>query len=583
MVTTGHSEPAMSNPASRRPVPADELAGLLSLAAEGLYPEQSRANSRAMRVRYNALRDATSRFLGFLKTDGITEATLDESLLAGFDASLSKAGVSDLQRRVYRNAVRNLINRLPASHMRRPLQTLAETHRQNRFAGYTPETRDALEHFLREGRKIRRGSTHQQPILAADLLSEVLRKQVVDSTLTFLKQVEADNIFAITEEDVEEYVEYHEEQGRKTTAHKVLDYIRPLFSNLRCRGLLDRDPLRLIPRQKSGINLDYVDQAAIDKLADLSTVNMDDFADVRGRLLSFALDYAYALRNRESSLVRCSDFHGVEVSLPKHIQKVKKDTLPIYSYFPEVTSRLLERYLELRAMKSPATDILVVSMDGKPLGADGCRKAVQDHCIKLGIKTHEGKPIAPHRLRHSFGSLNIEPLGIGLSLVEIKEQLRHASIQMTYDVYITKNPLHRRNGYQKRMEKINGHAALADAKLVMPVVAPPSPVPAQPGDMIDESETIRRLYPLGLNYRSLQFYALQGGKAEKKGRGCLYSSAFVADLAGNYFTRDEAIDLLKMPPSTFHAWTKKEGIGFVLIGKVSLFKKEVIMAKRRAA
>jgi hypothetical protein len=56
----------------------------------------------------------------------------------------------------------------------------------------------------------------------------------------------------------------------------------------------------------------------------------------------------------------------------------------------------------------------------------------------------------------------------------------------------------------------------------------------------------------------------------------------VADLGANYFTRAEAIDLLKMPPSTFHEWTKSEGIAFILIGEVSLFRKDAIMAKRRA-
>jgi len=89
-------------------------------------------------------------------------------------------------------------------------------------------------------------------------------------------------------------------------------------------------------------------------------------------------------------------------------------------------------------------------------------------------------------------------------------------------------------------------------------------------------------YPLGLAYRSLRDYALKAGKAEKSGRGYLYSSAFVADLADNYYTRAEAIDLLKMPPSTFHEWTKTDGIGFVLIGKVSLFRKDAIMEKRRS-
>jgi excisionase family DNA binding protein len=62
----------------------------------------------------------------------------------------------------------------------------------------------------------------------------------------------------------------------------------------------------------------------------------------------------------------------------------------------------------------------------------------------------------------------------------------------------------------------------------------------------------------------------------------MYSSMFIDDLAANYYTQDEAIDLLRMPASTFWEWVKVEGIGFVKIGKVWLFPKDVIVAKRRA-
>ena len=577
-----HNDMDLSVPASVNPIPASDLPGLLDQAVEVLCPAEARTESRAMRVRYNALHDAAGKLTGYITDTGTQSVTIDEALLAGFDAFLVKNSVSDGQRRVYRNAVRNLINRFPAPLLQRPLMTLAESHRVNRFADYTPETQDAFDHFLREGRKLRKGSTHQNPVLSPEHLSGVLRKQIIDSTLTFLKQIEAYDIFAITEEDVEEYVEYHEQNDRKGTAYKVLDFIKPLFSNLRCRRLLKDDPLRLIPRQVSGINLDYVDQAGIDKLADLSTLNMNDFIAVRGRLLAFGLDYAYALRNRESSLVRCGDFLDVELRLPKSIQKIKKDTLPLYTYFPETSSRLMARYLELRTMKAPSTDILMISVDGKPLGASGCRQAVKDHCDSLGIKTHEGKTVTPHRLRHSLGTLNIEPLGISLGLVEIKEHLRHASIDMTYRVYITQNPLRSRIGYEKRMEKINGYAAPAEGKPVATVPAVPQPAPEQPDDMIDEAEAIRILKPLGLNFRSLRGYAMQAGKAGKSGRSLRFSSSFVADLAENHFTRTEALDLLKMPPSSFHAWTRENGVAIIRIGKASLFRKNVILEKRRA-
>jgi hypothetical protein len=76
---------------------------------------------------------------------------------------------------------------------------------------------------------------------------------------------------------------------------------------------------------------------------------------------------------------------------------------------------------------------------------------------------------------------------------------------------------------------------------------------------------------------------MAAGKAERDGSRALYSSVFVHELAENYFTRAEAIDLLNIPASTFFDWTKSEGIDFIKIGQVSLFRKDLIMEKRRAA
>jgi len=554
------------------------LISLLRAGADSFYPDSDGCRSRPQQIRYNALIDTTRKFEALLQEKYDSNITIDEALISAFDSFLSDRSTSEGQRRIHRSAIVKLLNSLPRSYMRRRVLTLAQAKRANRFDSYTGATKDALEHFLRNGKKLRRGTTHQSPILSANPLSEVLRKQVVDSTLTFMSAIKASDLFSITEEDVEEYVAQHERNGSKSTAYKVLDYIRPLFSNLRCRGLLATDPLRLIPRQVSGIDLDYVDQESIDKLADLTTLDMDDFVDVRGRLLSFALDYAYALRNRESSLVRCCDFHGVELRLPREIQKVKRDTLPIYSYFPEVTDPLMKRYLELRALKSPETDILMISIDGNPLGADGCRRAVQEHCNRLGIKTHEGKPVNPHRLRHSFGTLNIDPLGICLKLEQIKEQLRHCSIQMTYDVYVTKNPMQKRTSYDKTMARINGNGSNRDQHSASP------PTPRRtPNEMIGENDALRELLPLGLSYKSLRKYALEQGAGQQDGEGFQYSSAFISDLAVNYFTRREAMDVLNMASSTFFDWTKREAVEFILIGKVSLFRRDVIMAKRRAS
>ncbi len=578
-----HKTNNLDTPVTKRPVESDELIGLFQNVAVTLYPQQTRADRQArnLRVRYNALVAVIRKCQDFLVHNKISSVVIDEKFLQQFKDYLVAVGTADVQTRIYCSAICKLVNNLPASIRQRELCPLAQAKRENRLKGFTDATQEALNHFRNNGMKLRKGATHNCPALSNDLLADNLRRQIVDSTLTFMRAIDADDILSITEEDVEEYVEWHNQNGKKSTAQKTLDFIRPLFSNMRCRGLLQTDPLRFVPRQTSGSDMDFVDQAAIDKLADLTTLDMDNFIDVRGRVLAFALDYAYALRNKESSLVRCSDFHGAELRLPREIQKIQRDTLPIYSYFPDITTPLLKRYMELRTMKNPSTDILIISLDGKPLGGDGCRRAVQQHCRNLGITTHEGNTVVnPHRLRHSFGTLNIDPLGLCLPVHEIKEQLRHSTIQMTYDTYITKNPLHKRSSYEKRMARINGVVSVPKLPL------PPEPVcePAPPSDtMIGENEALRKLRQLGLSYKSLRAYAQEHETGRQDGNRFLYSLEFVTDLASNYFTRKEAMDFLNMPRATFFDWTKREAIDFILIRKVSLFCRDVIMEKRRAA
>lgn len=76
---------------------------------------------------------------------------------------------------------------------------------------------------------------------------------------------------------------------------------------------------------------------------------------------------------------------------------------------------------------------------------------------------------------------------------------------------------------------------------------------------ITEDEAIRRTRGLGLDYRTLRAHGVEEGKVRKHGRGYEYLSRFIADLSSNYLTTQEAMDLLKMPRSTFFAWRRSEG------------------------
>jgi len=87
---------------------------------------------------------------------------------------------------------------------------------------------------------------------------------------------------------------------------------------------------------------------------------------------------------------------------------------------------------------------------------------------------------------------------------------------------------------------------------------------------------------IGLNYKALRQYGLNTGTARRNGRSYEYSGALITDLANNYYTRKEAMDFLNMVSSTFFDWTKAEGIEFIQIGQVGLFRKDVVLAKKRA-
>ena len=101
-------------------------------------------------------------------------------------------------------------------------------------------------------------------------------------------------------------------------------------------------------------------------------------------------------------------------------------------------------------------------------------------------------------------------------------------------------------------------------------------------DCISENEAMREVRNIGFNYRSLREYGLKVGSVQKNGNGYDYSKSFVSDLANNYFTRQEAMDLLNMAKTTFFDWTKADGVDFIQIGQVSLFRKDVILSKKRA-
>lgn len=599
----------LGSPVLAKAMDRDGLVRLLTATLDGWYPRERRKQGKADRgthgpaskqirrtqVRYNAFRSSIGKFDQFLADSQISEVTIDENLIQRFQEHLVRSGTPVSYLKNHRNQIRKLINALPAEHRQRELVSLARFRRAHKWDNFSPETPRILADFVKNGRKLKNGSSRQTPELSGVMLSEPYREQIIKETLTFLRAIQAPDILQVTADDVEEFIEYYDGDGKKHVAIGILDYIRPLFTNLLAKGLIKSDPLIDVPKRERRENLDYVDQVGIDKLADLTTVDMNCFKDVRDRVLAFSIYYDFALRNREGSLIKTGDLKLDTITslvLPKGIQKVQREDSLLFSYFPNVTRPLLERYLQLRAKRSPTTDILIVTDDGLPVYADGCREAVRGHCDKLGVKTFDKKIPTPHRLRHSFGTLNCYPLGRGLDIVEIKEQYRHSSIDTTYRLYFAKNPILKKCRYEARMRTIDtgggagrhSHDAALTHAMAMPPPTPlPVPVPVPQDNFIAENEALRQVRGLGLNYRALRQYGLKVGKVRANGRGHDYSASFITDLASNYFTRKEAMDFLGMARATFFDWTKADGVDFIQIGQVGLFRKDLILLKKRAS
>lgn len=114
-------------------------------------------------------------------------------------------------------------------------------------------------------------------------------------------------------------------------------------------------------------------------MADISTLDMEDFQSVRDRFIAFALCYDCALRIGEAARLRLNDVRVadfVEISLRGEVQKGSgKPTVVIRNLFPESMS-LCTAYLRLRLRIGNGVPSLLMSETGKPLLVGGCQDAV---------------------------------------------------------------------------------------------------------------------------------------------------------------------------------------------------------------
>lgn len=262
---------------------------------------------------------------------------------------------------------------------------------------------------------------------------------------------------------------------------------------------------------------------------------------------------------------------NAQYAKPKRLQaRWAFDTWPIGA------SALFESYLRLRGSVGSEAASLLVSEDGRPLLISGCRNAVRRVSRELGIVTDGGRTPAPHRYRHSLGTLNVGELGMRLTPYYLMRRYRHNDIRTTMQVYVTSNPLldeaqdvaivGAANGNG------NGHA-----------MTPQPEARAMASDIrVPEMDAMAKVRSLGINWRSLREHATGEKAAVERNGKVFYSEAFIKKLCSDWMTRDEAMRLLKLTsPSGFFHRARNGGFHTLVIGRASLVSVHDVMSSLR--
>ena len=552
----------LSRPVLREPMETERLLQRFTDHLDKAFPVEERKKSTTMRVEYYEQLNAINLFEKYLKEKEILAVMPTEEGLFQFREWLMGQNRGEQYARDLTRHIRNFINNLPGSLLLRPLVDRKAYDKYHKMDFVTPETRDILREFERDGRRIKNGR------LSTTRLAPTYRLEIVSTVLRILRKIQSNDLFRVTEEDAEEYLRLYEEGGgKRNTALAALFDARQLFANLLLKGRIENNPLEIYTTKPCEIDFDYISRKNMAMLEDLSTVDFNNFLDVRDRLITFGLFYDFALRLGTGIRLLTSDVtitDMVEIVLRPGVQKGIKGKRTL-THRISSTRTLFQRYLELRERIQGGSSSLLVSETGAPLLETGAGEAVKNQCNRLGIKTVEDNEPTCHRLRHTFGTLNISPIGLALSLEEIAYRLCHNSLDVTRNIYITYNP---------ELERERGRVRAAEAKTGRQSTVPVAEKQgtSQP-KMISENDAVARVGSLDVKRLALRAYALKDGHASKDEAGDYsYDERFIEELEKGCVSKTKAMKIKRYSNGGFFWWCQANGVRPLRIGRVSLYR-----------
>lgn len=553
----------LSMPVLKGGFDAVELIKRLLDMIEAELPPSART-TRTIKLDYNEWTRAVGLFGVFLR-ERFKGKDVDEASLLEFRRWLEAKSFATNTLTALVRHVRNLINRQSPRWINRPVLDEKAFRRATRFDELTEFSKTYLRDYYKHGCRLRNGRLSTTP------LKETCKENVTGAVLRLLSLVGKDDVLAITPEDAERMLDQYSKDEKRGSAIDQLAAARQFFAYLHVKNLIPSNPLDRFTGKSAKVDGDFVVQDQIEKLQDLSTLNLKFFDEVRNRLIAFTLCYDFALRIGEVAQLKVSDVafsEFVDLTIRSEIQKgSNKPKAYMHSYFPE-SKTLMKEYLKLRMALNPLSDALLVTQGGSPLTHVGCRDAVVKACLPLGIKTFEGRRPNPHRLRHSFGTLNVEPLGLNLDVYQVMQRLRHSDLQTTTKIYISNNPALQR---ARHVEIVKNQAGTTRTMSVLQTPSAATPLRSvEPTEFIPEIEATVRLKELGITWQGLRKICEDQTQCRRERGAWFYSAALVADLEQNWATKKKALEILRLSDSGFWYWAKSNGVRVLTIGKATL-------------
>lgn len=633
------------------PFSTEAIVNLLLEANKTVTPHKETRSIRASHIRI---------FEAYLKRNQIQSLVPNEAFLlkcsndllsqpleAKFKGSKENTYYSSFVKIKTVREVRMLVNRyfLPHKITNRPILLEVVHRRYERFFALTKNTQLAIAWFEENGRAIKAipvyygGNGNIATTDTIKYIYKVTDKRLLPNTvygkvnhlMHFLKVVGKNGIEHVDETDIRKFTD-HCERKKLSKKQDYLAHTATFFINAQAEEFIKDHPFKQVSLKMNVncVRVDFIPQEGINKLLDLQSLNYQDPIEVRNALACL-LGYDTGLRVGELYGLNVTDMktdgeEDLYVSLDEGIQKGRKPKNILYLFFDE-TKQLLKHYLEkTRPCFKPRDQALFISIHNKErLCKAALAMQMNLFMHRKIITTFYNRKATAHHLRHSLATLNVDPLGLGLSLDLIVERLRHTKHETAKKHYIHSNPYLQKQKFEvlkSRFKKKSCREVLRtmplsefeaflmddlrlDPEIVSKIrkkhrtLVPENkelsetskkdrmrlpgfeqgshPVPAG----LSSEETRKMIKPLGLKFKTFSRYCKENGIQQRQGREVVFKESFIDEIVDEWVRKEEVMKAFNMSRTRFYELLEEKKWKSMKIGKYTLVRLKKLVQSAR--